>query len=118
MDALREAIRIHKPYLVVIDALRSAHKGDENSSRVAGVLEPLAEIARDTGVAILVIHHLRKLAHGEEVSMDSTRGSNALTAICRSILAIDAPDPEPQEPLAAVVCCKEQHGPETAPHRP
>ena len=69
LDVLRESVRIQKPRLVVIDSLRSAHKSDENSSRVGGVLEPLTSLARDTGAAFLVIHHLRKIFPGMEVDI-------------------------------------------------
>lgn len=93
LDVLRESVRIQKPRLVVIDSLRSAHKSDENSSRVGGVLEPLTSLARDTGAAFLVIHHLRKIFPGMEVDMESIRGSNSQTALCRSIPTVSTPDP-------------------------
>jgi hypothetical protein len=84
----------HQIKLVVIDSLRGAHEGDENNSRVAGVLQGLAKIAERTGAAIIVIHHTRKLAVDEEVTANASRGSNAIVGMVRSQLGIDKPDPK------------------------
>jgi hypothetical protein len=78
--------------LVVIDSLRGAHGGDENSSKVAEVLQSLAAIAERTKSAIVIIHHTRKIHADEELSADSSRGSNAIIAMVRSQLGIDKPD--------------------------
>ncbi len=93
IDELRELIRVEKPYLVVIDALRSAHHQDENNSGVGFVLERLAALARDTNTAVLVIHHTRKVSSGEAIRPEDARGSNALVAMARSVIGIDEPDP-------------------------
>jgi hypothetical protein len=89
MKALIVKYRIH---LVVIDSLRGAHNGDENSSRVAEVLQNLASIAEETKAAIVVIHHTRKIHVDEEMSADCSRGSNAIIAMVRSQLGIDKPN--------------------------
>lgn len=78
--------------LVVIDSLRGAHDGDENNSRVARVLQKLAGIAERTNAAIVIIHHTRKLYVDEELTANSSRGSNAILAMVRSQLGIDKPD--------------------------
>lgn len=80
--------------LVVIDSLRGAHDGDENSSRVSQVLQRLAQIAERTKAAIVIIHHTRKMQFDEEMSANSARGSNAHTAMVRVQLGIDKPDPK------------------------
>jgi hypothetical protein len=60
------------------------------------VLQSLAELARDTSSAIIVVHHLRKRSADEftqEVTIDRVRGSTAIVATMRSIIALDRPDP-------------------------
>jgi hypothetical protein len=94
LDRLRELVRVHKPTLVVIDSLRSAHGGDENNSKVCEVVEPLARLARDTNVPIVVVHHSRKIGRNEDIDQDAARGSNALIALSRSVIGIDKPDDE------------------------
>lgn len=80
--------------LVVIDSLRGAHADDENNSRVGQVLKSLAAIAERTGAAVIVVHHTRKLMEDEELSANSSRGSNAILALMRSQIGIDRPDPQ------------------------
>ncbi len=80
--------------LVVIDALRSGHKQDENTSRMANVLQPLADIAQRTKTAIMIVHHTGKLKDGAELSANSGRGTNAILALIRSQICVDRPDPK------------------------
>lgn len=89
---IEAVINEYKIKLVVIDSLRGAHGGDENSSKVAEVLQYLAAIAERTKAAIVIIHHTRKIHVDEELSADSSRGSNAIVAMVRSQLGIDKPD--------------------------
>jgi hypothetical protein len=91
---LRDLVRINRPDLCVVDSLRGSHRQDENNSTVGAVLEHLSALARDSGVAILVIHHTKKLSAGQEVDADSARGSNALIAVARSVIGLDRPDPD------------------------
>ncbi len=80
--------------LVVIDALRSGHKQDENTSRMAQVLQPLADMAQRTKTAIMIVHHTGKLKDGAELSANSGRGTNAILALIRSQICVDRPDPK------------------------
>ena len=89
---IEAVVNRHKIRLVVIDSLRGAHGGDENSSKVAEVLQSLAAIAERTKAAIVIVHHTRKIHVDEEISADSSRGSNAITSMVRAQLAIDRPD--------------------------
>lgn len=102
-DSLRETIRVHRPALVVIDALRSAHSGDENNSRVSRILSGLQVLARDMKVAIVVVHHTRKLADGEPLTQNSARGSNAQTAVPKSVIGIEQPDPDSEWRKVSVI---------------
>ena len=81
--------------LIVVDSLRGAHRGDENSSETAGFVIWLAELARDTGKPIVLIHHVRKRNAWEVpkvVTLDRLRGSSAIVQPARVVLALDSPD--------------------------
>jgi hypothetical protein len=85
--------------LLVIDALRTAlsSKVDENDSRVSAILAPWCDLARDTKCAVLVIHHFGK-GRGEErsgVLLDRLRGSSAIGASARVVIAAYRPRAEP-----------------------
>ena len=92
LERIEALIDRHHIKLVVIDSLRGAHGGDENSSQVAQVLQSLATIAERTKAAIVIVHHTRKMAIDEEMHADLSRGSNAIVAMVRSQLGIDRPD--------------------------
>jgi hypothetical protein len=95
LSELRDQIRRERVPLVVIDALRSAHSGEENSSQKVGeVMQKLAHMAQETGVAIVVVHHSRKIGEGQNVDHNSARGSNAVIALARSVIALSKPDRE------------------------
>jgi archaellum biogenesis ATPase FlaH len=94
LEQIEAVINFYGVKLVVIDSLRGAHDGDENSSRVAQVLQRLAAIAERTKAAIVVIHHSRKMGDEAEITAESSRGSNAIYAMVRSQLGIDQPDKE------------------------
>ena len=83
--------------LIIVDSLRGAHRGDENSSETAGIVIWLAELARDSCKPVLVIHHVRKRSTLDEpggvVTLDRLRGSSAIVQPARVVLALDSPDP-------------------------
>ena len=82
--------------LVVVDSLRGAHRGDENSSQVVELLTNLASLARDAKIAVLAIHHLRKKSIHDpnaSITLDRIRGSSAIAATPRVIWAVDRPNP-------------------------
>ena len=93
IDRIEAILENDRPSLVVIDSLRGSHSDDENSSRVSAVLQTLAALAEQSGVAFVVVHHTRKMHRDETIDANSSRGSNAITALARSQLAIDKPDP-------------------------
>lgn len=84
--------------LIIIDSLRAAHSKDENNSEVIGIVQRLAELARDAGKPILLTHHLRKrgIFDGDGVSLDRLRGSSAITQPARVVWGLDIPDPHNQ----------------------
>lgn len=60
-EVLDEAMAF-KPDLIIIDALTRIHTGDENSANIMASLfrNGIGPLARDTGAAVLVIHHAVK----------------------------------------------------------
>lgn len=79
IDQLRALIRREGYDLVVLDTLRRLTSAaiDENASGdIAEVLYPLAELAKETGVTFLVVHHTGKLASDDP--FNSIRGSSAI----------------------------------------
>lgn len=93
LERIEALIRKYRPLAMFVDSLRGSHDGDENNSRVGKVLQNLGAIAERTGAAVIVVHHTKKLLDGEEVSANSSRGSNSILALFRSQLGFDKPDP-------------------------
>lgn len=96
---LEAAIQAHRPGLVVVDSLTGSHRVDENSPEMQSMLSNLRRIASDHETAVVVIHHTRKKQQGgrQHVDQDEVRGATAIIAACRSLLLVDAPDPDREE---------------------
>jgi replicative DNA helicase len=103
--AVRDAVAKHGVRLVIVDSLRAGFKGDENSSEVAEMMTEWAALARDLEVAMVFVHHMRKRQQGEkrEATLEALRGSSAIGAAARSVIALDCPDPRDTAIRAAVV---------------
>lgn len=72
--------------LIIIDPLRRLHDGEENSSAVmTQVVQVLESLAKRTGAAVLVAHHMNKGAgfYGTNDAASASRGSSALTDAVR-----------------------------------
>ncbi|WP_426175006.1 AAA family ATPase [Massilia sp. TWR1-2-2] len=72
--------------LVLIDPLRRLHDGDENSSSsMTHIVQVLEALARHTGAAVIVAHHVSKASMFNAVtdSAAASRGSSALTDAVR-----------------------------------
>jgi AAA domain len=69
--------------LLIVDPFNSAHAMDDGNSNVliARVAHEMSRIARDTGAAVLVLHHLRKGSNGD---VDDLMGATALRANFRN----------------------------------
>lgn len=95
---VRELVRQRGVKLAIIDSLRTSLGAgvDENGSAVGSILAPWAELCRDLSLSLILVHHFGKRRQGEgtEASMDRLRGSSAIAATARSIIALDKPDPE------------------------
>ena len=91
-EQLIELVKAKKPKLVIVDSLGGINTAGEN--RVEDV-RPLMlflaqQIARDEDTSLVLIHHLRK-GTGEDIAMamHRVRGSTAITAFSRSIVAME-----------------------------
>lgn len=68
--------------LIIIDPLRRLHDGDENSSAaMTHIVQVLEDLAKRTGAAVIVAHHVGKASMFNETtgSAAASRGSSALT---------------------------------------
>ena len=84
--------RTHQVELIVLDPLVGFHNAEENANgameEVAGLLRRLA---RETGAAVVIIHHTRK-SNGDSEDhagdMDAGRGASALAAASRIAITL------------------------------
>lgn len=91
-ERLTNLVHYNKPALVVVDSLGGAHtRGENKIEEVRPMLSFLADLARDEGVAILAVHHVRKRSGNDdfEITTDRVRGSSGFNAFARSILALE-----------------------------
>lgn len=89
---LREKALLSQVKVIVIDSLKGANTSVENDSQIFEIVKFLAELARDTGKVVILIHHLRKKGLGEDdnVTLDHIRGSSAITQTPRMVWAINS----------------------------
>jgi AAA domain len=77
LPRLAATVAQRRPVLLILDPLIRVHRADENSApEMAAVLDGLRTLARDSGCAVLLVHHARKapalssLGHGLRGSSD------------------------------------------------
>lgn len=89
-----EAVAAVKPALVVVDSLSTiTANGQDRSEQVTPLLIWLVGLARWSGAAVALIHHLRK-SNGAQmefplVGLDDIRGSGQIVAQARSVIAVN-----------------------------
>lgn len=79
--------------MVVIDTMRGAWGGKENDNdEMEKAVRPLAELARRTDCAVVLIHHLAKVseANADEEIFARIRGGGVLRALCDTGIAVVA----------------------------
>lgn len=72
---IREQIDRLTPVLAIVDSLVAYAHGrgiDENDAAMASIVQPLTDIAHESGTAVIVVHHANK-------SSGKSRGSTAIT---------------------------------------
>jgi putative DNA primase/helicase len=88
--AARDEVR-----LIVVDSLSGVNGGDENAARMLEMVRFLAELARDTNKALLLLHHLRKRSERDDpqwgVTLDMVRGHGSIVQLTRVVWALDLP---------------------------
>lgn len=85
---IREQIERLHPVLVIVDSLIAYAHGrgiDENDAAMASIVQPLTDIAHDTGTAMIVVHHANK-------SNGKSRGSTAITGATDIVCEFFQPD--------------------------
>ena len=92
--ALAAAVRALRPGLVVVDTLADyaadSAPDSGSASEWTAVMRPLANLARETGAAIVALHHT---PHGKARPRDST----AIGAVADVVVIMDAGDDESTE---------------------
>ncbi len=107
-ERFKNLVLLEKPGLVVIDSLRGAHSGKEESSAMHTIMSLVAHLARDLGICALIVHHFRKANEWEKrggalASLDRLRGSTSISAMCRVVWGIDRPDPTSESRRLSII---------------
>ena len=85
VDAMTATIRDNQIDAMVLDPFIAAHSVSENDNAAIGaVATAIARIADATNSACDLVHHVRKAAHGQEITVEDGRGAVALLAASRS----------------------------------
>lgn len=89
LELMTAKIRQHNIGCVIIDPFVSVHAVNENSNvQIQIVVAMLRKLARDTDCAVHLIHHVRK-GNGDDATVDSVRGANALIGAARAARVIN-----------------------------
>ncbi len=93
IDRMVATAKHYAARIIIIDALASAHAKDENSAEMRAIMNDLANAASANGLTIIILHHVRKRGQleGPDPDLDRVRGSSAIVALCRSVIACWAP---------------------------
>jgi len=71
-----------------------------DDAEVRAALQPLVELAAETGIAVVCVMHLRKQAANDVT--DRVGGSIAFKNLARSLLMVVAQEPKDDEPITSV----------------
>lgn len=89
---LAHLITVNNIDVLIVDPFVSSHQVSENDNgAIDAVAKAWAQVAKDTGCAVLLVHHSRKLS-GMENTADASRGASALVNAARSVLTINRMD--------------------------
>jgi hypothetical protein len=118
VPALRRSVERHRAVLVVIDPLLQFLSGEVDSYRdqeVRQALFPLAQMAADTGCAVLGIRHFTKGAGGKAIHRGGA--SVGIIGLARIGLAVGQHPNDPSRRLLAVTKCNIAVKPPTLAYR-
>jgi hypothetical protein len=89
LGLMTQKIRQHNIGCVIVDPFVSVHAVNENSNvQIQIVVAMLRKLARETDCAVHLIHHVRK-GNGDDATVDSVRGANALIGAARAARVIN-----------------------------
>jgi len=126
VPALRLVVEQRGAQLVVIDPLNAFLASQVDSYRdhdIRRALVPLAQLAEDTGAAVVIVRHLRKAGGARAIAAGG--GSIGIGAASRSVLLVDEDPTDPERRVLASVKCNIARPPvslsfritsDTAPH--
>jgi hypothetical protein len=88
-EALKAEIERRGVDVLMIDPFVSSHEVDENANvLIDKIAKRWKRLAHDTGCAIVLVHHTKKM-HGREVKAEDSRGASALIAAARIVLTLN-----------------------------
>jgi hypothetical protein len=89
LDLMTAKIKQHNIGCVIVDPFVSIHAVNENANvQIQIVVAMLRKLARDTDCAVHLVHHVRK-GNGDDATVDSIRGANALIGAARAARVIN-----------------------------
>jgi hypothetical protein len=109
LEELRQGDRV--PEVLIIDALRRVLVGDESAARDVSEFWRALEVLRDTGMTVLIAHHMRKASRNSNASRDRFSGSTDILAGADTAYAIQRVPPD----TIKIECVKARSIPEPAP---
>jgi hypothetical protein len=89
VSILEEHIEDISPVLVIIDTLRATNVGkdkSENEASYADVVYRIGKVARERGVAVVIVHHTAKAQTGNPIA--DVRGSSAIAGAVDVIMGM------------------------------
>jgi len=102
VESIVQCIRTNNIAHVTIDPFVACHAVRENdNSAIDAVARVSADIADRTGAAIELVHHVRKLAPGQEMTADDARGASAMVGKARSVRLVTGMTKEEAEQAGA-----------------
>ena len=88
-DALKEEIERRKIDALILDPFVSSHQVTENDNvMIDKIAKRWKRLATETGIAVVLVHHSKKLG-GREVKAEDSRGAVALINAARSTLVLN-----------------------------
>ncbi len=112
MKSVTRTARQHMPDLIIIDtlsALFTVSNENDNAEMVKRVMRPLAALAKETGAAVLVLHHLGKQSEDSLTSNRAYRGRGA-SAIGASARLVMLLQPDSHDRECVVLSCAKSKG--------
>lgn len=109
VDSLHGVVTRTHARLLIVDVLMAYLPGKVDSHRdqdVRGVLHKLAELANDTGCAVLLLRHLNKTSGGSALYRGG--GSIGIVGAARAGFLV-APDPDDESGKTLVLACMKQN---------